>query len=661
MAKRKKQSVWLKNQGFGTKNLAQELRRAELQIVKKDWDAAIQILVPLSQQYPQEKNVWELLVMVSSENQNQALYQKACEGLFAAAPSGDVAYALGSAYIQNMHPLLALKTFRRALEMDPHHPFAADATQVIQNLEPKLQGLLAEMGLSDEDGLEIAILHEQGQAYLEQRDYKAARQAENQVLERHPEFLSAQNNLSLIHWMEGDSEGAIATARAVLEKQPDNIHALSNLIRFLCMTGDIEAASAYREPIKASNAAAWDGWTKKVEGLTYLADDASVVEMWEAAQEANSDQEIHANPLFHHLVAVALARTGNTQKAIAEWQKTLRREPGFSLAQENLNNIRLPIALRHGAWPFHLDNWLSPSISLDLRQTLDRQLGSRQEGKLIPALRDFLQRHPELMTILPRLLERGGPQGQEFALGLTEQLKTPELLNLVKDFALGQNGPDQMRYRAAILAAEAKLISKDKVTLWLQGEWREIILLAYQFREEPLVKHAKAVSELLQPALRLLHENTPTAAAEAEALLNQALELEPEAPDLLNNLSIALQQQGQLDACRALLGDIVTRFPDDVFASASLAKLHLLDENIEAAEALLQPFLSRDQFHFMEFSAFSDAYLELLLAKKLKEGAQGWLEIWEKVMTQADLSDPKLDIWKKRLGRSGSKFPKLFK
>ena len=40
-------------------------------------------------------------------------------------------------------------------------------------LEPMLESVLAEMGLSEADGIEIALLHERGQAYLEQGDADA--------------------------------------------------------------------------------------------------------------------------------------------------------------------------------------------------------------------------------------------------------------------------------------------------------------------------------------------------------------------------------------------------------------------------------------------------------------------------------------------------------
>ncbi len=643
MAKRKKKSTQLATRGFGQKNLDVELRRAEILALKQDWKAVWHVSKTLCQQYPQEKRGWEYLAEASFELGETALYQYACEGLFAADPTGENAYMLGGACFNNKFPLMALQTFRQALELAPNHDLAPQAREAIATLEPMLEQALTKMGLTEADGVEIALLHEQGQAYMAQGDYAAARKAEAEVLERHPQFMSTRNNLSYISWMEGDVDGAISIAQAILEREPDNIHALANLIRFLVISGNIDAARSYGERLKASHAEAWDAWTKKMEGLTYLANDADVVAVWREAQAADVEAS-PASGLFYHLSAVALARTGDVKRAIRQWKLALDRHPGFRLAQENLEDIRKPVSQRHGAWPFRWEQWLLPNVSSELNRTIGPEPKLAQLDKLVSRLQDFLHSHTDVMAMLPRVLERGGVDGQEFILGAAEHMKTPELLSLIKDFALGQNGSDEMRYRAATLAGKAQLLP-NTVTLWLEGEWREVSLITYEFHEEPLFKHSQPVQKLLAQALRLLRQDSVEQAAEAEALLNEALELEPESPDLLYNLAMALGLQKNEKASDALLRDIVSRYPDYVFASAALAQLHLNNRDIEAADALLQPFRARDRFHFMEFSAFSDVYVALLLAKEQIDGVRIWLEMWD----QVDPENPQLKEWEKIL------------
>ena len=647
MTKRKKNLAKYTTQGFGAKNLEGELRRAEGYLIKEDWREASHILCALSQQYPTDKRVWQYLADASFEIGDMTLYQKACEGLVAVAPhNSDYAYCLASAYLTNLHPLMALQAFRQALVLDPNHEHAPRSRETIERLEPMLQGVLDDMGLTEADGLEIALLHERGQAYLEQGDYAAAREAEEAVVKRHPEFMSAFNNLALISWMQGDDAGAIATTQAVLAREPENIHALANVIHFLVVLGDGEAARSYGDKLKASQANAWDGWTKKIEGLSYLADDAGAVEVFEQAQA--DDVEISAaSALFFHWAAVALARTGDEKRAKAQWQAALDRDPSLSLAQDNLNDIRKPVGQRHGAWPFSWEQWFRPESSKELWQTLRAHLNSGQTGKLRSGMQDFLAHHGDVLAMLPRVAERGGPVGQEFVLNIAEQFKTPDQLAIIKDFALGQNGTDAMRHRAALIAAKAQLIPKDKVTLWLGGEWRDIMLLSYEFHSNPTVKHSKKVNQGLERALNLLREGGKDQAIKAETLLTQAIQAEPESPDLLNNLAIAYLYQNRDPEAYALIREITVRFPDYVMASASQARLYLDDGDIDAAEAILKPFLARDRFHFLEFNAFADAYIELLMAQKKLDGARTWVQLWG----QADPDAPRLAYWQQRLGK----------
>jgi tetratricopeptide (TPR) repeat protein len=253
-------------------------------------------------------------------------------------------------------------------------------------------------------------------------------------------------------------------------------------------------------------------------------------------------------------------------------------------------------------------------------------------------------------------LERGGPNGQDFFLSTAQQLQTPALLSVIKDFALSQNGTDDMRFQAAKLANEAQLMPKESVSLWLDGEWREIALQAYTFHNEPTRRHSKAIERLAKPAFSLIQQGGKAQAIEAETLLRQALKLTTEAPDLMNNLAMALSQQGREDEADELIQEIVASYPDYIFASVGLARQHLVEGELEAAEEILKPFLSRDRFHIMEFGAFSDTYISLLMLQNKKDVARSWFEMWEKVYPE----DTKLAYWRPRL-KKGFKLPKLFR
>jgi tetratricopeptide (TPR) repeat protein len=656
MAKGKHKLVKPSARGFGSVNLDEELRRVQKHVRNEDWVSTCDILLPLSQQFPQNKRVWKFLCEASFEAGDLILYQKACKGLLDVNPNDDgTTYALAGAYLKNQHPMLALHTFRQALELNPNYEFAAECRDIVSTLEPIVQDLLDDFGMSHEQGFQILMRHELGQAYLEQGDFALARETEVDVLNLHPGFSAAHNNLSLIAWLENDTDSAVATAQAVLETEPDNTHALSNLIKFQVLVGNADAARPYGERLKAASNKAWDGWTKKIEGLSYLADDAGVVEVFQQAL-VNDTSSSPQNALFYHWAAVAFARTGDTKCAIAQWKKAIKIAPNLGIAQQNLDDIQKSVGQRHGAWPFSWKEWLMPQSTLDMRKVLEQNLKSGKSGNLKLAFEALLLDHPDMMNILPTILERGGPDGQEFVLSTAEQLETPELLAVIKDFALSQNGSDPLRNRAAVLVVKHKLLPKESVRFWIDGEWREIMVLAYEFYDEPLNSHSAQVNALLEKALHLLRTGGQTQAKNAETLLIQALEREPDSPDLLNNLAVAYINQKREAEGFSLVREIASRFPDYVFAAASVAKLCMRDGDLETAETLLHPFISRDRFHFLEFRAFCDAYIELLVAQKKLDVARSWLNLWE----NADPDTSQLNFWKKRLGLGKFKLPNLW-
>ncbi|MFO8037892.1 MAG: tetratricopeptide repeat protein [Sodalinema sp.] len=645
MAKRKKKKAATikKSRGFGKKSLGVELHRVQAYAVKEDWQGAYEVLQLLVEQYPQDKRVWEYLADVSDELRDLQSYQRASEKILEFSPNdADALYALGTIYMSKVHPLLASQMMQRALAIAPDHEYAPQAQEVLSNLTPKLPGLLEEMGLDD---IEVAILHERGQACLGQGDYAAAREAELEVIRRHPEFISAHNNLALVSWAEGQVEDAIATSEAVLDSHPENIHALSNLVHFLVVSGDTETAQVYGDRLKTTQAEAWDPWTKRIEGLSYLADDAGIVEILDQA-EAHDVETSPVGALFFHLTAVALARTGDETRALKQWKKALKHEPNMTV-KDNLSDIRRPVGERHGAWPFSWEQWLLPTTARDLYDTLEGFKDNPEGDNTKVLMGQLFQRHSEFSTKLPRIMERGGPRGQEFGLIMAEQLQTPEILAIIKDFALGQNGSDSMRNRAASIATQAGLIPKDRVTLWIQGEWRDVMVASYEVSPEPAIDHPKPVKKLLNQAVRNLRQGDEAAAIEAERLLKQALKLETNAPDIYNNLAMAYILQGRQAEADTLMDESFERFPDYLFARCAKARRYLDEGDLDAAEALLTPVLSRDRFHTSEFNAFADIYISLLVEQDKLDKARGWLQMWDGIGSD----HPRLPHWKKRLAQ----------
>ncbi len=123
------------------------------------------------------------------------------------------------------------------------------------------------------------------------------------------------------------------------------------------------------------------------------------------------------------------------------------------------------------------------------------------------------------------------------------------------------------------------------------------------------------------------------------------MEIEPDSPDLLNNLAGTYQMQGRTEEAYNLLSELSSNYPDYLFPIISLARLKIKKGEIAEAEALLKPLISRKRFQFSEFSNFCTAQIEFFMAKKDKDSARKWLQMWDNF----DPENPDLLPWKLKL------------
>jgi tetratricopeptide (TPR) repeat protein len=625
------------------------LEEAEDLIEDGDLPEARDVLEALARQRPRDPDVLTLLVNVNFDLHDLQGYQTAAERLLRVTPNdAELTLGLAGAYLSNLYPALALRTFRRALERWPDHERAAEIRAQIADLEAMMPGFLEELGVPGDEGFDLAVHHEEVRALLEQGSYPEARRAAEQLLRRWPDFAPALNNLSQIHAQEGHVDLAIATARRVLDSQPDNVQALSNLTRILLLSGRLDEARAMAERLKAVDSDRADVGLKKAEALSYLGDDQGVLDAFAADQRMLADGgfEDLADPTLFHLAAVAHLRLGHETDARLLWERALRKAPGFTLAENNLDELHDPVGERHAPWPFPFGNWLSRQTIGDLTAAVATGAERGDEEVINRGLRRFLRQHPEFTALVPLLLDRGDPEGREFALRVAALLRTPELLAALRDFALGQRGPDAMRQEAAQVAREAGLMPAGSTRFWSQGEWRDVIALSFEIHEEPLHRHPPQVEEWHGEALEALNAGD---GKRGEQLLRQALEVQPDDPSLLNNLASAYELQGRSDEAQAIVRRLFDAHPDYFFARIGIVRQAARERQIERAKALLQPLVEQERYHISEFRALCQTQAELHLAEGNRDAARSWIDLWASV----DPDHPGIAQWRRRLSPPG--------
>ncbi|HEX9595577.1 MAG TPA: tetratricopeptide repeat protein, partial [Anaerolineales bacterium] len=448
--------------------------------------------------------------------------------------------------------------------------------------------------------------------------------------------------------LEGNWQSGVAISRRVLEIEPENVHALSNLTRLLFLSGDFDAAEAMSQRLVASRAPATEHWTKKAEALSQIGDDEGVLVLYEQAGQAGELKPPDAGPLFLHFVAVALANTGQVEEARLLWREISKREPSFELPRRNLDDLNRPSGERNGPWAFAFSSWMPKNLLREMTATLSGPAKRKSERIVETAARKFLQQRPELTTLSPHMLARGDADTLEFVVRLGRLAETPDLLAALKDFALGQHGSDELRLKTAQFLSERGLLPSGANRLWVNGEWRDLLLLNFEVTPEPESEYT--TPEVLELAAKAIDALNDEDGEQAQEILERALALEPDSPSLQNNLAIAYEMQGQKEKAHAMIREIHTRFPDYFFGIVGVARLAIEENDIGTARSLLAEVMQRKRLHVTEFDALCIAHIELCLAEKNQEAARSWFEMWER----PDPENPKLVFYRVRLfGQQG--------
>ena len=622
------------------------LAEAELLLEEGQPVEARELLEELNRRHPNLPPVLELLTNACYDLEDMSAYEWAIYRLLKVdRDNSDAHLALAGAHMINLRPGLALHTLEYFLRRWPQHEQVSEARQMLERLRGALRDEIKALQLPESEAMELGHQSDEVRFFLEHGQYPEGRRAAEKLLKRYPDFVPTLNNLSQIHALQGELQLAIDLIQGVLEREADNVHALSNLTRLLFLSGQPEAAIEAAARLKRSTAPAVDAWAKKAEALTYIGDDAGVQALYEQARAQGNLEMADPSGFFVHLAAVAYYHQGRIKDARRLWKKALKTNPGLRLAQEHLEDLNRPADQRHGAYAFPLPNWVAERTIRQLHINLQSAMRRKRDLEIKIAAQAFLEQHPELLFLAPHLLRRGDETACQFVIHLAGMSEHAELLQAIKDFALGQRGSDKLRMQASQLASEHGLLPSGPVRMWTRGEWNEIMLLNFEVSDEPVeTSLSPKAQELFEEAHNFLRQRD---SAKAQALLEQVVALAPDEPSVRNNLAVALEMQGQKEEAHAMLKELHARFPDYFFGICGIARLEIAAGNTKRACQMLDPLLQRQKLHITEFNTLCNAQIELCLEEKNEDAARMWLEMWE----QVDEDDVRLWSWRLRLNK----------
>lgn len=137
-------------------------------------------------------------------------------------------YFLANNYAYLGHFREAFQNAQKYVEIEPDGDFRDDAEELLELISLELG--LDDAELEEED--ELIQQQDEARKLLENGEFENAIELLHSVIESHPDFWSAYNNLALAHFYLGNVEEANRVLQNVLEKNPGNLHALCNSLIF---------------------------------------------------------------------------------------------------------------------------------------------------------------------------------------------------------------------------------------------------------------------------------------------------------------------------------------------------------------------------------------------------------------------------------------------
>ncbi|MBZ0254129.1 MAG: hypothetical protein K8I02_12385, partial [Candidatus Methylomirabilis sp.] len=316
---------------------------------------------------------------------------------------------------------------------------------------------------------------------------------------------------------------------------------------------------------------------------------------------------------------------------------TLRRLASHSsdatvarLAAENLEDLGKPPGARNGPFYFKVTSWMPSQALQDLARSPGRKAGVR-----------LLARHPELYGLAEVALDRGDATFRSLLLALAKSTRDERLLEALEPFARGRAGTDAHRMMAArLLVEEGRLPSR--LRLYAEGRPQELLLREFQVMPRSRYRHSAQVQRLIDDMQAAVHRGQGPL---AERLAKEALALEPDAPDLRNNLALVASLQGRNQEAAALRDELARTHPEYPMPHVQRASDHLEHGRLEQALDALDRVMEAPWLSVNEFAALCLTYFDLEMMRADPEAAGAWLERLDRVT----LHHPALPECRRRL------------
>jgi Flp pilus assembly protein TadD len=588
--------------------------RADTLILEGRAQEAIELLEPFLETYSREA---ELHYYLGYARANAGDTWSAVSSYERAQELGGASYWLPLSYLYlgvglQVH---ALHAFRQAIRHQDDFPLSGDAPGMVATLEEELAELARRLNLSPERMEKGLDRMERGRLALAESDFPASIAASRQAIRLLGDWPPPHNNLSLALFWSGQPEEAIATARRVLRRDPDNYHALGNSIRYLAWTGREDEARQLWARLKAIPISDDDTRHKIVEAAAVLDEDEFIYQVLRPLAGAGLDaartggaSELTVQEQFFLAAAEAnTGRRGDAQRRL----RTLQRDRPW--AENLLQALKAgqPGPERAERFPYFYSVDLLPRSEIEKLVALGQRRDDLPAGRFESEMKQFVSRFPQVVRMAEKLLiEEGHP---DTGIDILVAIGTPEAYRVLRRFGQSQLGDDDTRIQALTRLLGAGEISEDEtLRVWLDGEWHEVQLRAYEVGEED-EEHSPEVADLVNQSIEVQRKGDYDL---AERLLQKAVELDPGVKQAYNNLGAIHARRGEHDRAKEMFQKALELDPLYPIPRCNLAVYLLQDDDLEGAEAMLEPLADAPPHQAQDVAFYSYTRARVLFLKK---------------------------------------------
>jgi len=367
------------------------------------------------------------------------------------------------------------------LEHDANGQFIEESQEMMEILSFELERPTRVAKIKSREGM---YEHDQARSLLEEGKFAEAIKQLEQLVEMHPDFSAAHNNLALAYYYVGRFTDALGAVKRVLTADPGNLHGLCNLAIFYQHGGEREELERLVELLEKTVPYHQEHVFKLATTMGVLGRHESALRHFRRLLKSEAGQ---SDACLYHYAAVASFNVRNYRDARRFWKQAEKLDQGSDIPKFYLNMLERAEAADADARAMTLSYHYHLPYEEQLRQ-LQRAMSAGyvpERLKNDPLLRSsffWALRHGDKDTKLQVIQACGLIGDEEIAEALGELLRDPaedDYVKKVSVFALRRMGT-----RGAITATIGgrevvfeKNVYSPNLPVW-DAMWQEIIDLA---------------------------------------------------------------------------------------------------------------------------------------------------------------------------------------